>query len=192
MTSFGEPAYGFSSPWNMFRRMQEDMDRMWGQFFSGQGFGQPGGAQGGFPNVDMHETENEIIVRADVPGVEPEDLELFHADDRLIIRGECRRQEESKDQDWIRSERRYGRFERALPLPSEVRADQIQASFRNGVLELRLPKSPEAQQRMRRIPIQGGQTLAGAKGGEVTSTAEPPNAQQATGGTAPKTQKPSG
>jgi HSP20 family protein len=156
----------------MFRRMQEDMDRMWGQFFGepGQYAGTAGGLQTWSPSVDMHETENEYLIRADIPGVEPEDLEVLHADDRLILRGETRREETARDQGWHRSERRYGRFERVLPLPGEVKPDQIQASFRNGVLELRLPKSEESRRRMRRIPIQGsGQALAGSKGGAASS-----------------------
>jgi HSP20 family protein len=155
----------------MMRRMQDEMDRVFGQFFGGQGpWGQGGGGmQAWSPSVDMHETENEYVVRADVPGVEPEDLELLCAEDRLILRGETRREQESRDRGLLRSERRFGRFERVLPLPPGVQQDQIQASFRNGVLELRIPKSEESRQKIHRIPIQGGRTLSGAKGGEVSS-----------------------
>src|SRR5947209_7880265 len=168
----GRDDFWTASPFQMMRRMQDEMDRVFSQFFGGQGsWGQGAGGGGGLqawaPSVDMHETEREFVIRADVPGVEPENLEVHCTDDRLIIRGETRHEEESRDQGVLRSERRYGRFERVLPLPGEVKQDQIQANFRNGVLEVRLPKSEESQQKMRRIPIQSGRTLSGAKGGET-------------------------
>jgi HSP20 family protein len=173
LRTFGEPEYGFASPFSMFRRMQEDMDRMWSRFFSEPGFGGAGGFGGierWAPSVDIDETETEYLVRADVPGVEAEDLEVVCLDDRLVIRGETRREAESRDRGRIRSERRYGRFERSLALPGDVKPDAIQANFRNGVLELRLPKSEESRQKARRIPIQGAQAMAGSKGGEATGT----------------------
>lgn len=152
--------------------MQDEMDRVFGQFFGGPGSWGQGAASGGglqtwSPQVDMHETEREYVVRADMPGVEPENVEVLLADDRLILRGETHHEEEAREQGILRSERRYGRFERVLPLPGEVKQDQIQANFRNGVLELRLPKSEESQQKIRRIPIQSGRALSGAKGGEA-------------------------
>jgi HSP20 family protein len=155
-----------ASPFSMLRRMQEEMDRWLGGM---GGFGSFGGgfAQAFTPSVDMRETENEVIVKADIPGVEPEDLEVYCTDNALIIRGEMRREEERDERGVHRAERRYGRFERALPLPAEVNRDQIQANFRNGVLEIRLPKTEEGRQRMRRIPIQGARSLTGVKGGEA-------------------------
>src|SRR5438046_804194 len=86
MSRWSEPDFWTASPFSMMRRMNDMMDRIWGDFWggpgisgSGQGFG---GMQAWSPSVDMQETENEFIVRADVPGVEPEDLELFISDDR--------------------------------------------------------------------------------------------------------------
>jgi HSP20 family protein len=154
------------SPFSMLRRMQEEMDRWLGGMGGFGGFG-AGFPQAFTPTVDMRETENEVIVKADIPGVEPEDLEVYCTDNALIIRGEMRREEERDERGVHRAERRYGRFERALPLPAEVNRDQIQANFRNGVLEIRLPKTEEGRQRMRRIPIQGARSLTGVKGGEA-------------------------
>jgi len=173
----GRPGFGNwgASPFALMRQMQDEMDRMFSQFFGGPGAGAGeglGGMEAWAPTVDVQETDKEYLIHADIPGVEPEDLELLCTDDHLILRGETRRQEESRDKGYLRSERRYGRFERVLPLPGEVKQDQIQANFRNGVLELRLPKSEEAQQRMRRIPVQGGRSLSGAKGGEVSGGQE--------------------
>jgi HSP20 family protein len=155
-----------ASPFSMLRRMQDEMDRWFGGIGGFGGFG-AGFPQAFTPSVDMRETENEVIVKADIPGVEPEDLEVYYTDNALIIRGEMRREEERDERGVHRAERRYGRFERALPLPAEVNRDQIQANFRNGVLEIRLPKTEEGRQRMRRIPIQGARSLTGVKGGEA-------------------------
>src|SRR5262249_55569253 len=80
------------------------------------------------------------------------------------------REDDRREGNVHRTERSYGRFERQIPLPPGVKPDEVQANFRNGVLELRIPKSEEARQRMRRIPIGGG---SGAKGGEASPQAGP-------------------
>jgi HSP20 family protein len=155
-----------ASPFSMLRRMQDEMDRWFGGTGGFGGFG-GGFAQAFTPSVDMRETENEVVVKADVPGVEPEDLEVYCTDNALILRGEMRREEQRDEGGVHRAERHYGRFERVLPLPAEVNRDQIQASFRNGVLEVHLPKTEAGRERMRRIPIQGARPLTGVKGGEA-------------------------
>ena len=164
-----EADFWTASPFQLMRRMQEDMDRIFGSFL-----GQPGGGAGtamqnwtGWaPNVDVYETDKEIVVKADVPGVEPEDLEVYCTEEALILRGETRREDDRQEGSVHRTERSYGRFERQIPLPPGAKAEEVQANFRNGVLELRIPKSQEAQQRMRRIPIGG---VSGSKGGEAGS-----------------------
>jgi len=180
---FGLARGGFSDPWgspfSLMRRMQEDMDRLFGSFFGGGAWPQ---AMPQMPACDLQETENEIIVKAEVPGVEPEDLEVYCTSDSLILRGETRRDEQEENQGFHRAERRFGRFERTLPLPAEIDRDKIQANFRNGVLEIRLPKAETARQQVHRIPIQGSRTLAGTKGGEVTSGHEESPATQPTRG----------
>ncbi len=159
------------SPFQMMRRMQEDMDRMFGSFF-GQPWSGAGGLQqtaGWAPRVDVYETEGEVVVKADMPGVEPEDLEVYATEDALVLRGETRREEERDEGGIHRAERSYGRFERQIPLPPGTRPDEARANFRNGVLELRIPKTEDARQRARRIPIGG---TSGAKGGEAGTPIE--------------------
>src|SRR5262249_39734387 len=127
---WSEPDFWTGSPFSMMRRMNEMMDRIWGDVFGAvPGGSGPSGAglQGWSPSVDVRESENEFVVHAELPGVEPEDVEVLSAGDRLILRGETRRQEEARDQGFLRAERRYGRFERVLPLPPGVKQDQIQA-----------------------------------------------------------------
>jgi HSP20 family protein len=191
----GEGDIWGGSPFQMMRRMQEEMDRVFGSFFGQSGAGGGGGGlqagSGWAPSIDVYETENDIVVKADIPGVEPEDLEVYCTEDGVVLRGETRREQERDEGGWHRTERRYGRFERQIPLPPGARPDDAQANFRNGVLELRIPKSEESRQRARRIPIGG---TAGAKGGEAggqqgsTSQATPgsqaePGGQQQGGST---------
>jgi len=167
----GENDWWSSSPFQMMRRMQEEMDRTFGSLL-GQPWSSGSAAQGmaGWsPSVDVYENDREIVVKAEVPGVEPEDLDVTCTEDALVIRGESRREEDRDEGGWHRSERRIGRFERQIPLPPGARPDDAQANFRNGVLELRIPKSEEARHRARRIPIGG---VAGSKGGEAGSATE--------------------
>lgn len=138
--------------------LRQEMDRVFEDF--GRSFGLDWPAWGGeswasfSPSVDVDETDAEVRVTAELPGVEEKDFELSLEGDVLTLRGEKQREHEEERGGWYRSERSYGRFERHVPLPSEVQADQARAEFRKGVLTVTLPKSPEA--RRRRIPIPVG------------------------------------
>jgi len=170
-----------ASPFTALRRMQEEMDRWFGRS------GLMGGGEGGqfsgrwAPQIDMWEENDQVMIRADVPGVEPEDLELYCTDDALIVRGESRTSDEREERGYHHRERRYGRFERMLPLPAQVDREKIQASFKNGVLEVRMPITESSRQRMQRIPIQGARQMTGAKGGETPGQAA--SDMPSTGGT---------
>lgn len=104
-----------------------------------------------WPHVEISETAKEIRVSAELPGLEPEEIEVLVEDGTLTIRGE-RRDEQSNDERQF-SERYYGRFERHIPLSAEVEEARIDARFKNGVLAVVLPKDPRAQSRVKRIPI---------------------------------------
>ena len=101
--------------------------------------------------MDLAETDKEVTVTADLPGMEEKDVELVLQDGLLTLRGEKR--SETEDQDRQFSERYYGRFERRIPLDVEVQADKAEARFKNGVLTVTLPKNPEAQSKAKRISI---------------------------------------
>jgi HSP20 family protein len=103
------------------------------------------------PAVDIYEEGNQWVVKADIPGVEPNDIELQVTDDGLKISAETSSEEQAQDKGYYRVERRFGSFRRFIPLPAEVDPEQVNAQFRNGVLEVRLPKSEAST---RRIPIQ--------------------------------------
>jgi len=126
-------------------RLFDDMFRGWptaGSLFE-RGFGN-------WPSVELEETDREVLVTAEVPGLSEKDVELLVEDGVLTLRGERRRETEDKERGY--SERFYGRFERRIQLPWNVDEKDAGAQFRDGVLTVRLPKSAEAE-RGRRIPI---------------------------------------
>ncbi len=97
------------------------------------------------PRVDMYETDDEIVVKAVLPGVKPEDLDITITGNVLSIKGEIKEEEEEKDVNYIRKERIYGTFRRDLTLPVDVDADKAKAEFENGILILHLPKVEAAK-----------------------------------------------
>ena len=106
----------------------------------------------GWPNIEVSETENEVKVSADLPGLDEKDVSIELANGFLSIRGE--KKTETEDNERRFSERFYGRFERQIPV-DDVEEDKVSASFKNGVLTVTLPKSPFAQQKVKRIAING-------------------------------------
>lgn len=105
-----------------------------------------------WPNIEVSETDKEMKVIAELPGLEQKDVEVKLSDGLLAIKGE--KKTETQDEDRLFSERYYGRFERRIPV-EDIEEDKVSASFRNGVLTVTLPKLPEAQRQAKRIPING-------------------------------------
>jgi HSP20 family protein len=138
-----------------FLSLHREMNRVFDDFFRDFDMRVPMLAGGGFndhwPRLDVTETDKEITVTAELPGLEEKDVELLLEDGMLTLRGEKRAETEDKDRQF--SERYYGRFERRISLDSEVQADKVTARFKNGVLNVTLPKDPNAQPRARRIEI---------------------------------------
>ena len=136
--------------------LRREMDRLFDDLFRGTlpsiGSGLGRGLSA-WPNVELSETDREIRVTAEVPGMNEKDVELLLEDGVLTLRGEKKSETEDKDRGY--SERYYGRFERRIALPSNVDEQGAKAEFKDGVLNVTLPKSPEAE-RGRRIPINGG------------------------------------
>jgi HSP20 family protein len=158
------------SPMRLLQRMREDFDRMlteWPAFGAGRMIAPIFGRAAMMPSVDVWETDSDVMIRADLPGVEPDNVEIFTTEDAVRIRGEMRKEEEQKERGFYRVERCYGIFDRTVPLPTEIQADQAKATFRNGVLEITLPKTQQAKEKMRKVPIESEQQMAGAKGGQA-------------------------
>jgi HSP20 family protein len=104
--------------------------------------------------VDVVENKDDFIVKASVPGINPDDLDVSYVDDTLTIRGEVKSDNEIKENQYHLRERRYGTFTRSISLPTKIRGDAIEASYQNGVLSLRLPKAEEVKPK--RIAIKVG------------------------------------
>jgi HSP20 family protein len=105
------------------------------------------------PQVDVTETDKDVKVCAEIPGVEAKDIDVSVEDGTLTIRGEKKYEREENEKGQYRMERSYGSFERAIPLPVEVDEAKAKAEFKNGVLRLTLPKRPGAQSRRKKIPV---------------------------------------
>jgi len=136
--------------WDPAREMvslREAMDQLFEESFLRPGFlGGNDSASVQMP-LDMYETENEVVVKAAIPGVKPEGIDVTVTGDLLSIKGEFRSETEEKDEkrNYHRQERRYGSFSRQVTLPASVNAEACQAEFDNGVLTLKLPKAEEAK-----------------------------------------------
>ena len=107
------------------------------------------------PRVDVAETEDKVQVSAELPGIDPENVDVSIAHDVLTISGEKREEREEKKRDYHRIERSYGSFRRSVPLPTEVDTDKAEAHFKNGLLTITLPKTEKARAR-KKITVKTG------------------------------------
>jgi HSP20 family protein len=167
------PASLLGDPLGAMRSMVDQVDRLFDDFLGLSPFGRyrprgtsaalqglTGGVTGGanlwYPQIEVRERDNNLVVCADLPGMRKEDVHLELHDDYLVLSGERHQEQEQNEQGWYRSERSYGQFYRAVPLPEGVDPNQAKASFKDGVLEVKIPLPPREQQQSkgRRIEIQ--------------------------------------
>jgi HSP20 family protein len=139
----------FFDPFVTFRR---EMDRMFDDFFGGNGRSLQG-SQSLTPALDVDETEKELVITAELPGVTEKDVEVNLAGDLLTIKGEKKAEHEEKNGNSYYMERRFGSFGRTVRLPFEVKDQEVEAKFNNGLLTVRLPKPAEMQKAVRRIEV---------------------------------------
>ena len=136
-----------AGPANPFMSLQREIDRLFEDF--GRGFSSfptiRGDGASLMPSMDVAETDKEIEITAELPGLEEKDVQINVADDLLTIRGEKKVEKEQKDKNYRLVERSYGSFERTLELPEGVNADAIKASISKGVLKVIVPKPAPAQ-----------------------------------------------
>ena len=125
--------------------IQEEMNRLFNAYFSRSPERREGKSLVLHPSVDICETEEEISVLVEIPGMKKEDIAVSIQDNVLTISGEKKQEEEKKDVNYHRVERMYGSFERSFSLPTAVQVDKIKASYKDGVLNVTLPKSEEAK-----------------------------------------------
>jgi HSP20 family protein len=140
------PASGMTG--HPLTRLREEMDSLFDRFFRGW----PALSEGNlgperFWDVGVQDADVEIVVRAEAPGFEPKDFDIQVRGNTLTIRAERKEETEGKQEGYRTWERRYGRFQRSIPLSTAVNADKVEAHYRNGVLELRLPRTEPSERR---------------------------------------------
>ena len=143
-----------SEPMSPVVSLHREMNRLFDDMFRSFESSPFGGARGAWPSVDVEETDKEYRVTAELPGLEERDVEVLLQDGVLIVRGEKKVEKEAVNRTF--SERYYGRFERQIALDRDIEESAISATFRNGVLTVTAPKSAQAVQRTKRIPINSG------------------------------------
>ena len=148
--------------WDPFRELQsmrETVDHLFDR-----GFGRPwrlAGLEEGFFPIDLLENDDDLVVKASLPGVKPDEVRISVTGDTLTIKGETTSETEEKKANYYRQERRYGSFQRSLSLPVKVDADKAEATFEHGVLNLRLPKAQDVRPKTIEVKPKGvieGQT----------------------------------
>ena len=141
--------------------LREAMDRLFeDSFASPMRFTTVFGDGSGLP-VDMYQTEDSVVVKAALPGVKPEEIDVAITGDTLTIKGETKVEEEVKRENYFRQERKYGTFSRSILLPSSLETDKADACFENGVLTLTIPKAEEIKPKQ--IQIKPKEVIEGKK-----------------------------
>ena len=147
-------------PNDLFSHWEQDMERMFEDFWKRPFFGRrPEFWRVGrsvlatIPAVDVYQEKDDVIVKAELPGLSKDDIQVNLIDSTLTIRGEKKTEEEVNQDDYFYSERSHGTFARNIDLPAEVKPDQVKATFRDGVLQIRLPKTEESKSKATSITI---------------------------------------
>lgn len=145
------------APWRPFRdmeRMRREMDRLWDSFFEERPRRKVEEVGEWLPSLDLPETKNDLVVKAELPGLDPKDIDISLSDCVLTIKGEKKQGKEEKEENYHLIERSYGSFTRSVRLPGDVQSDKITASYKNGVLRVTLPKSEEAKKKEIKIKVE--------------------------------------
>lgn len=148
-----------ATPFTFMRRFSEEMDHLFEDFGFGRGWLTPMLDRAQLPQgiwspqVEMFERDNQLVLRADLPGLTKDDVNVELANDGITIEGERKNEHEEKHEGYYRSERSYGKFYRRIPMPEGVKAEDARASFRDGVLEITMPAPKREQRKPRRLEI---------------------------------------
>jgi HSP20 family protein len=153
------PATGESQPNNPLAALQRDINHVFEDFWQRvedgwKGRNNPVGMFG--PSTDISESDDSVAVEIELPGMSEDDIDISLSGDAMTIRGEKKLEHEEKRKGVYMSERSYGAFYRTIPLPPDVDTDKADATFKNGVLTVKLPKSEEAKAKVKRIPVKSG------------------------------------
>jgi HSP20 family protein len=138
-------------PMHEMESLQQEMNRLFERFMGvGNGVTK---AMNFRPSVEMEETTDTISLKLEVPGLEAKDIDVQVAEDAVTITGERKEETKTEEKGLMRSEFRYGRFERVIPLPAHVQNDQVKAEFKNGILNLSLPKAENDKKKVVKVNL---------------------------------------
>lgn len=126
-------------PFDEMMSMRESMDRLFEDFFSRRP--RTSGPLVWQPALEVYETDHEVVVKAELPGIDPKSVGVTVTAEGLTIKGEAKVEHEDKGRNYYRRELRYGAFQRTIALPNEVKSDETKATFRQGILEVKIPKA---------------------------------------------------
>jgi HSP20 family protein len=142
-------------PLGDFVDIRDEIDRLFDTFLPAKSEAEYPVTTAWVPRVDVAETDNEVVVTTELPGVERKDVKLSVEDNVLTIGGEKKQENETKEKNYHCVERRYGTFSRSFTLPTRIQADKVKATFKDGILTMKLPKAEEAKTKEIPIEIQG-------------------------------------
>ncbi len=165
------PRRGSPMVWNPFREM-EQMERMMDEAF-GRPIIRRRLPEEEFiwsPAIEMYEKDNNYIVRMELPGIKPEDVDISVSGETLTVKGQRNPPEDIKDEAYQLCETCYGNFTRSITLPESVNADKIEANFENGILDIRIPKAEEAKPKQIKIQSKSKQSQIGQSGSQTSDT----------------------
>ena len=142
--------------WEPFRDLlttQREFDRLFNEAFSPMSGETEVSTRSWAPPVDIYETEDAIVLKAELPGIDPKDVEVRVEDNTLYLKGERNYEKEVKEQNYHRVERSYGSFARSFSLPNSISAEKVKAEYKDGLLTLTMPKREEAKPKTIKIDV---------------------------------------
>jgi HSP20 family protein len=149
------PARREDGEWSGFNSVQQEMNRVFEDFFTGFQWPMPvGEGKNVFdPRLDVTETEKELSITVELPGMDEKDIDLSLSNNALTIKGEKKEEKENRTHGHYRIERTYGSFQRTIPVPCEIESDKVEATFKKGVLSITLPKNQQEKCAGKKINI---------------------------------------
>jgi HSP20 family protein len=143
-------------PWRPFggelSSLRREMDDLWNRFFGERPLAR-GLTEEWWPSVDVSETKDNFVIKAELPGLDAKDVDVSISGNVLTLKGEKKKEQEEKNEHHYRAERYYGSFQRTFQLPTNVKADKVEAAFDKGVLRVTLPKVEEARKKQIEVKV---------------------------------------
>ena len=140
-------------PFAELRRMDAEMDRMWGHTFRPFRLWHRHGRLDGYVAIDVYHEDDNLVIKAALPGVDPEDTEVTFTEVTLTIKGDRRYEKEVKEEDYLHRERRVGTFRREVALPDNLDTEKAEATYENGILTVTIPRIAETKPKALKINV---------------------------------------